>query len=156
MKGCREYKQVRFSQRLAGTGMCVHTGKQTHTEENPLVSAAISFSPTQIDTVRPVCTIGRARIHWRDHRHPTNSLILTHTHTQAKLMTSVLQNRSGSPCSKQFSVQQASERKRGRTGRWERSGKKQRENWCFHPILKIMTHLGKALQQGEHLCLLSR
>lgn len=57
MKGCSEYKQVRSSQRLARTGMCALTGKQTHRENrevNPLVSAAISFSPTQIDAVKPV------------------------------------------------------------------------------------------------------
>lgn len=142
-----------------------HTLTHTHTEPavRKAVSAAISFSPTQTQwglCVQSVVLIPE-QIHLRDRCRRTNSLSYshTHTHTQAKLMTSILQA--------QIEVlvlaannSQFSRCPRGREGGWEggrRAGeKKLRENWCFHPVLKIMTHLGKALQQGEHVCLLSR
>lgn len=91
---------------------------------NPL-SAAISFSPTQVDTERPVRSVGGAHAPTDLLQRPLSphqlTLILSHTHTNKTNDFSISgSNKRGSPCSKQFSVQHASERKRGRTGRWKK------------------------------------
>lgn len=123
--------------------VCVHLHKYTHTHSHretavrKAVSVAISFSPTQTQQglyVQPVALIPE-QIHLRDGCHPTNSHTHTHKAKTNDFSTSGT-NRSISPCSKQFSVQQASERKRGRTGRSERSGKKTGRELVFSSCLE--------------------
>lgn len=108
-----------FHKSLARAAPCLQTGKQTHpgelTVKTHLCLLPFNFLPhTQTDAARPARFHGWMRIHSKKPpSSPTIHLCCTHTHThtQAKLMTSILQAQTEAVvlCSKQFSVQQASE-----------------------------------------------
>lgn len=73
-----------FTKSWLAFGRVFYTGKQKHAEnlwfKNPLVSAAISFSPTQIDAERIARSIGSAHTHTDAPGRPL-TLSYTHRHT---------------------------------------------------------------------------
>ena len=153
-----------FQRSLAHAALCVHTGKQTHpgelTVKTHLCLLPFNFLPHRQTRRGLRVSIGGCTSTVRTTvTQPSISVVLTHT--QAKIMTSILQAQTEAAVlaanNSQFS--RHPRRKRGRTGRWERNWEEKRKKnlreriGVFILSWKIMTHLGKELQQGERVCL---